>query len=314
MILRPGKRVLTLTQPACEHYRMFVLGHMHTVMESRAFDEADIIGANRSLVLMFPDMVSCHDWGYEHSWGLVGAGLHAELIIAHMLGDALVHYGRRFNGLRRKSGWAYIRMGTVARGYNNFFDTAEAAGWRQPGLARDSRRGWAHSLVEYSVDQYIADRRKCDHLWAAAKTAANFTESDFTWVHELVAEHVIIPSKPIETQPARYCGAVTRSIQPDEIHLRGLALKFGLSEVPECLAWLRAQLRAILEIVGGDEMEDVLASLSQVVVDPLALGYPLRMRQTAVLEQTMRWHLGDEIPAVSNGVGSSASPLACNRS
>lgn len=278
---------------------MFALGHLHTIMESRAFDEIDVLDGNRGLVIMFPDMVGCHDWGYEHSWALAGAGLHAELIIAHMLGDAVVHYGHRFNGLQRKSGWAYIRMGIVAQGYEDFFNTAEAVGWRQPGLARDSRRGWAHTLIEYSIDQYLADRHKCDDLWAAVKAAANFTESDFTWVHELVAEHVIIPSKPIETQPARYCGALTRSTQPDEIHLRALALKFELSETPECLEWLRAQLRAVWEAVGVDEMQDVLASLSQVVADPVALGYPLRLRQTAVLEQTMRWHLGDEIPAAS---------------
>jgi hypothetical protein len=273
---------------------MFVLGHLRTIIESRAFDEPDVLNGNRSLVAMFPDLVSCHDWGYERSWDLAGAGLHAELVIAHMLGDAVVHYGSQYNGFQRKSGWAYLRMGLVARRYDEFFSTAEAEGWRESGQVRDSRRGWAHSLAEYSIDQYLADRYGCGQLWEVARSAASATARDLGWARTLIAEHVITPSKPFETQAPRYCGALVRAAQPDEMHLRGLAVKFRLAEHPDCVEWLRAQLRAIWMAVGEDEMETVLTSLRQVVADPLALSYPLRLREAAGLEQRTRWYLGDD--------------------
>ncbi len=274
---------------------MFVLGHLRTIVESRAFDEPDVLNGNRSLVTMFPDLVSCHDWGYEHSWDLAGAGVHAGLVIAHMLGDAVVHYGNRYDGLRRKSGWAYLNMGLVTRHYDEFFSMAEAEGWRESGQPRDSRRGWAHTLVEYSIDQYLADRYGCGRLWEVAQSAASATVCDLGWVRTLIAEHVITPSKPFETQPIKYCGALIRADQPDEMHLRGLALKFSLAEHPDCLEWLRVQLRAVWAAVGADEMETILASLRQVVADPLSLGYPLRLHQAAVLEQHTRWYLGDDV-------------------
>jgi hypothetical protein len=290
----------------CHDIPVYVLGHLRTVIDSGAFDESDVLGGDRSLVTMFPDLVSCHDWGYERSWDLVGAGPHAELVIAHMLGDAVVHYGRTFSGLHRKSGWAYLRMGLVARRYGEFFAVAESAGWREPGLPYDSRRGWAHTLIEYSIDQYLADQVGCEALWAAAQSVARSTALDLGWVHALIAEHVIRPSKPIESQPLRYCGGLIRATQPDEMHLRALALKFGLVEHDDCLEWLRAQLRDVWVTVGAEEMETVLASLRQVVADPLELGYPLHLHQTAVLEQATRWHLGDSMAKPSETV--SAGP------
>lgn len=273
---------------------MFVLGHLESLHESKAFPEFDLHRGEHGMTVMVPDLLSCHDWGYSKSWALVGAGVQAEMVLAHMLGDAVVHYGERWRGHERKSGWAYLRMGLVARRYDEFHDYAEERGWRQPGLARDSRRGWAHSLVEYSVDQWLADRRDLSVMHREVRASAEAVAADLAWVHNLVEQHVITTSKPIESQPYRYCGALVRANEPDEIHLRGLALKFQIAEEPEALHWLRGWLRAIWQELGDDEMADVFASLVRVGADPVRFGYPLEISgfPQPPADEALRWPLG----------------------
>jgi hypothetical protein len=192
-----------------------------------------------------------------------------------MLGDALVHHGARWSRERRKVGWAYRRMDLISRSYETFFEHAEESGWRDRALTRDSRRGWAHTMVEYSIDQWLADTEGFEEVQAAASGAALATLKDRTWVDRVVDALGVEPSKPIGTQPSRYCGALARAEQPDELHLRGLAVKFGLDECDEVLAWIRAQLRRIVRDIGDEELWDLRRQLIAVVVDAADLAYPL---------------------------------------
>lgn len=281
---------------------MFVLGHLITVHESGAFPELDLRDGEFGMIAMLPDLISCHDWGYSASWSLAGAGVQAELVVAHMLGDAVVHYGQRWQGHERKRGWAYRRMGIVTRRYDSFHEHAEQCGWRERGIPRDSRRGWAHTLVEYSIDQWIADHQDVASLFEHVRSSACDTAADLSWVHSLVEQHVITPSKPIETQPYRYCGALSRSQGPDEFHLRGLAVKFQLNETAECLSWLRGWLREIWMTVGEDEMLDVLKSLADVTADPIRMGYPLEIADFT--SHRNDWH--DRWPNVPNAQSSAS--------
>ncbi|WP_205315355.1 hypothetical protein [Nonomuraea lactucae] len=249
--------------------------------ESGAFPDVALDEGELGMAAILPDLLSCHDWGYTHAWSLVGAGTQAELVLAHMLGDAVVHYGLHWQGHERKRGWAYLRMGLVTRRCDEFYEQAEQSGWREPGLLRDSRRGWAHTLTEYAIDQWLCDRRDLTTLFERVRAAALDTAADLSWVHDLVTEHVITPSKPIETQPYRYCGALSRSTRPDEFHLRGLAVKFHLAETPESLDWIRGWLRDIWRAVGEDEMSDVLRGLSDATADPVRFGYPLEIAHFA---------------------------------
>lgn len=272
---------------------MFVLGHLVSADEARVFPELSLGEGEQGLAAMLPDMLSCHDWGYSDGWRLCGAGIQSELVVAHMIGDAVVHYGPRWRGDRHKRGWAYVRMGQVTRRYDEFFTHAEASGWRTPGLARDSRRGWAHTLVEYSLDQWLADRRDLSRAYATVSAAATdvltgATNGGLDWVHDLVATHAITPSKPLATQPLRYCGALSRARTPDEMHLRGLALKFQLTEHDEVLDWLRGWLRGIWQAVGDAELSQVLRDLRDAVADPVRHDYPLELAVAASLEAEPR--------------------------
>lgn len=258
---------------------MFVLGHLVAAHESGAFTDVALDEGELGMAAMLPDLISCHDWGYTHAWSLAGVGTQAELVLAHMIGDAVVHYGQHWRGHEHRRGWAYLRMGLVARRFDHFHEQAERAGWRVQGLPRDSRRGWAHTMIEYAIDQWLSDRRDLTKAFRQVRAEALDTAANLAWVHDLVAEHVITPSKPIETQPHRYCGALSRSTQPDEFHLRGIALKFHLAETPECLDWIRGWLRDIWWAIGEDEMGDVLQGLSDAIADPVRFGYPLEIAQ-----------------------------------
>jgi len=288
---------------------VFVLGHLVSLHESKAFPELALHEGEHGMTAMLPDLLSCHDWGYSQAWALAGAGIQAELVLAHMLGDAVVHYGVQWRGHERKSGWAYRRMGLVTRRYDEFHAYAEERGWRPAGLPRDSRRGWAHTLVEYSIDQWLADRRDLSVMHRQVKEAAEATAADLAWVHDLVAQHVITPSKPIESQPYRYCGALTRSTEPDEMHLRGLALKFQLAESPDALRWLRGWLRAIWQEVGEEEMADVLSSLARAGADPVRFGYPLEISAFTGghADEVRRWRV-DGTPESEPGSPASGRP------
>src|SRR6185437_13469165 len=82
-------------------------------------------GGELGLALMLPDLLSCHEWGCPQAWSLAGAGTQADLVVAHMIGDAVVHYGRHWQGHERKRGWAYCRMGLVTRRYDEFYTHVE---------------------------------------------------------------------------------------------------------------------------------------------------------------------------------------------
>jgi hypothetical protein len=278
---------------------VFVIGHLLSLHESRAFPELALEDGEQCLAAMLPDLLSCHDWGYTEAWSLVGAGVQAELVLAHMVGDAVVHYGQTWQGHERRSGWAYRRMGLIARGYDGFFEHAEACGWRAAGLDRDSRRGWAHTLVEYTVDQWLADHHDLTAMHHHVRAAATRSLAEMSWVNDLVNTYTIVPSKPLTTQPYRYCGALARTTQPDELHLRGLALKFGLCEEPEALDWLRSWLRGIWQAVGDFEMNAVFRSLATVTADPVGHGYPLDLAALSAIPMPgdPRWR----IPATSSG-------------
>jgi hypothetical protein len=103
-----------------------------------------------------------------------------------------------------------------------------------------------------------------------------------------VQEATVVPSKPVASQPERYCRAVARARQPDEIHLRGLAVKFGLVETDEALDWLRGWTRGIVDSLGEAEIRAVVAEVAEVVADPAAAGYPVRLGDAAGIPDPAR--------------------------
>jgi len=262
---------------------MYVIGHVVTAAAAPVAGRPDLRRGERVIELMLPDLLSCHDWAYAHSW-YRQERTRDQLVVAHMVGDAVVHFGRRWDGEHRKRGWAYRTMGQVARRYQHFWDTVDDNGWRLPEAGPpDSRRGWAHTLCEYALDQWLADNGDWDELLAACREQAAGTLADRAWVDAYVEAGTVTPSKPLATQPARYCGAISRACRPDEIHLRGLAVKFGLVESSEVLEWLRGWVRGIVRGVGAQELDAVVTEITETVTEPWAHGYPTAVLSAATI-------------------------------
>ncbi|HDR7799683.1 TPA: hypothetical protein QCY03_003484 [Bacillus tropicus] len=255
---------------------MFVFGHVLTTMDSNIFRDIDLEAGEGVIGLMMPDMLSSHDWGYENCWNVKSISMDTKLIQAHMIGDAVVHYGSRWNKPLTRKGWAYKNMGVIAKEYHQFFDNAKEAGFLiDETKPRDSIRGWAHSLVEYSIDQYLTDTRNLVVPFESIRREFRKLENNIEEVNTSIQNIGIIPSKPYPSQPLRYSGVISRSEEPDEFHLRGLASKFGLVESPEVLNWTRSILRRIIQDLGKDDLENVISEITKVVNNPNPFGYPL---------------------------------------
>jgi hypothetical protein len=245
---------------------VFVFGHLVTIGDAGIFPAVDPLAGEEFAAFLLPDIVSCHDWAYDSIWDVRPGDLDSDCVRAHMIGDGFIHYGQGWRGARQRRGFAYRQMGLVSSGYESFFAQAEANSWlAETAVPRDSRRGWAHTLVEYSVDQHLADTRRLDRSFLALQAAgASLTSDRLAQLLERLGAQV---SKPFTTQPSRYLGVIARAEAPDEFHLRGLAVKFGLREDAPVLDWLRRLLRKVIAGVGAEDLDGLIRRLTMVLED-----------------------------------------------
>ncbi len=205
---------------------MYVLGHWATTRASDAFAAADLTGLG-IVALMLPDIARCHDWGYARCHDPVPANdVDLALVRAHMLGDWYVHYGEGDQPIRR--GWAYRSMAPFARLYDEFFATAEAEGLRRPDMPRDSIRGFAHTMVEYAIDTWVADHDPTTtEGFVAAKRALSDIPVD-TARALLSRAGADFPAEQLETGIASFTDRIRRCQTPHQFAFRAGAKKFGL--------------------------------------------------------------------------------------
>jgi hypothetical protein len=252
---------------------VFVFGHLVTIADAGIFPALDPLAGEEFAAFLLPDIVSCHDWAYDSIWSVRPGDPVADCVRVHMIGDGFIHYGEGWREARQRRGFAYRQMGLVSSGYESFFEQAEANGWlAETTVQRDSRRGWAHTLVEYSVDQHLADTRPLDDSFLALRAAgASLTPDRLAPLLEVLGAQM---SKPFPAQPSRYLGVIARAQAPDEFHLRGLAVKFGLREDACVLDWLRRLLRSVIAGVGREELDGLIRRLTTVLEDAPARVAP----------------------------------------
>ena len=255
---------------------MYVIGHIWTARE--ALRELDLDEGEGVIELMLPDLLSAHDWGYVSAWAIPGAHSVSRPIQAHIVGDAAIHFGRFWSGTDARRGWAYRRVGVLGElvRWTDFYDEAEALGLTQGAAAHRPRApGWAHSLLEYSVDQFITDHFRTDKCFESVRQVMTTVSAREDWLRHLMSELEIETKKPFPDFATGYVRALTSAEQPDELHLRGLAWKFGLALSPESLVWLRALLRETNSRIGAEEMHELIRDLTAVTSDPRAFAYPV---------------------------------------
>lgn len=225
---------------------MYILGHWAATRASRAFDPSALTG-DGMVALMLPDVARCHEWGYATCFDSGGdADPSLRLMRAHMLGDWYVHYGSGREQIRR--GWAYRTMGAFARLYWEFFETAEDAGMRPPGVPRDSVRGFSHTMVEYSIDTWVADTLpEAAEGFAAAKEALGDMPLPGV-AATLESAGADYPREKLEEGVESFGRRVRAANRPQEFAYRAGVKKFGLagdSAVTHMESFIRRGMREI---------------------------------------------------------------------
>ncbi|MFS0752927.1 hypothetical protein [Oceanobacillus sp. 1P07AA] len=256
---------------------MFLFGHILTAKNSNLIGRLDVAKGEGVVALMLPDILSSHDWAYNKSWNIDPNKEGALLIQAHIIGDAVIHFGKEWDKPLVKRGWAYKNMKYIAGDYYNFFNKAKRMDYIKPNkIINDSIRGWSHTMVEYTIDQYLTDNFILEESFDNIKKVFSETTHNLSFLSDSVVDYGIETSKPFPDQPLRYSNIIKNSNSPDEFHLRGLAAKYGLKENDDVIDWLRSYLRSIISLVGINSIKDIINTLKEVTSDPYNYNYPVK--------------------------------------
>jgi hypothetical protein len=245
---------------------MYVLGHCVTAERTGLFSDAAIFGDGLYAVMM-PDYLRCHDWGYDCCFDPSAPGREAALLRSHVLGDWFVHYGGDRG--RIKHGWAYRNMGGFARVYDEFFAVAEASGLRDASRPRDSRRGFAHSMVEYAIDIHLArtgeyDGHLADIVARLGALGRGTGLGSRPWILATAAAiGAPIHAELLDRDVASFSGRIARSRDVGEFVLRAAIEKFGLHETDASIEHVRAYLDPGTDEIGAPAFDHVLAEATE---------------------------------------------------
>jgi len=236
---------------------------------SGAFKPNNIYGEG-VFPLMFPDYVRCHDWGYERCFDWGRPTLDGLLIYAHILGDWYVHYGGAVHE-QKKKGWAYRRMGVYARRYNEFFANATRRGLRDVGPPADSVRGFSHTMVEYTIDTFLARRGEFDSHFAAVRAALGSLGvrdgvGSAEWIDETIRREAIVVNSPdLRADVESFRSRITESNRPEEFAFRAGIKKFGLRSCEQSVEHLCEYIEIGLSEISAEDLSSTVESTAEFV-------------------------------------------------
>lgn len=210
---------------------------------------------------MLPDFADSHAFAYTHAWEREG-DTDSRLIRSHIAGDWWIHFGDDLTQPARRRGWAYLRMGVIARRYEEFYALAHERGLVPTAVPNDSRRGWAHSMLEYSVDTYLARRGALDDAFDDIRRQLGSLQAHAEEVRALLARQQVLPWRQEAWRGALdYSVRVALADSPEEIGLLGAAGKFGLDYSPASRALVREFQSQVVQDVGAEEYETVIRAM-----------------------------------------------------
>ena len=235
---------------------MYIVGHcvITDIAKSSSFD----VYGSHSVALMLPDVVRCHDWGYERCFQSRPTSVAGQLIRMHMLEDWFIHYGE--TTVRERVGWAYRKMAVYAREYDGFFSTAAARGLRHHGEPPDSRRGFSHTMIEYSIDTWLAHKGYFKDHFAGVRDALGSVGckqgvGSLDWIAQTIDAEDITTSSPDWRADAKSFGdRVRKSGSPEEFVYRAGVKKFGLEECSASIDLVADVISAGLAKIPDDEI------------------------------------------------------------
>jgi hypothetical protein len=208
---------------------------------------------------MLPDYVRCHDWGYDKCFEQNPVTPAGRLIRSHMLADWFVHYGSEFE--RQKRGWAYRKMGVYAKTYEAFQAEAVRRKLREDIPMNDSRRGFSHTMIEYSIDTWLANRGLVDDRFAFLKeTYAQLGKSEGPGSLEAIArviqqEGIDLVNEKMGQDVLSFGRRVEQSKSPVEFAYRAGVKKFGLDDTDDAVAFVGEFIEHGLKQIDDAEIE-----------------------------------------------------------
>lgn len=245
---------------------MYILGHAYLTRDVKSVDHDFSINEGIR-ALMLPDFADSHAFAYEHAWSM-----HADdvgrLIRSHIAGDWWVHFGDNLEEPARRRGWAYRRMGVISRLHETFYKEAYEKGLCDTPEPNDSRRGWAHTMLEYSIDTYLARTGVMDDVFPALHRQLGNLAAHADEVCALFEQQQVRPwSQATWRHALAYSMRVAISSAPEDLAVIGAVGKFGLDYSDESRKHVLSYQHRIVDEVGAEEYEEVLRSMAAFVRD-----------------------------------------------
>lgn len=247
---------------------MYILGHYVTALLSGRFS-AGVLTGEHGAALYFPDFVRCHDWGYTRCFALPERSTSSALIKAHMIGDWWVHYGP--GGEPKRLGWAYRRMAVFARQYERFFDTAARLSLLcSQEQERDSVRGFAHTMMEYSIDTHLSLLIEEPTFLALRRVAGDVGSPQGLWsednVRHTIAQNEVAGSfRRLCEDLHSFSSRAAAAVAPAEFAYRAGVKKFGLRDCAESIGLLATTIEEGLREIPGSEIDEVVDQIASFI-------------------------------------------------
>jgi hypothetical protein len=238
---------------------MFLVGHLHTVVEGDCAALKRLLSTD-VMPLLLPDVCDTHAPLYDRLPSWQPRGLSEWLLYSHMLGDWIVHFGPVIARGRGRRGWAYQRMAVASALYDEFFVAACHAGLRPDSKPSDSRRGFSHTLVEYSIDTVVTRMRVYDSVFAPLRAAL----LDQLTLNAMLAHcasfglssHIDVAALGAKVEC--FADRIARSSAPDDLARWAGVRKFGLERCAESAKFVGTYINAVTDALRGDDILDTL--------------------------------------------------------
>jgi len=245
---------------------MYILGHAYVSQNLPSADCGFVINDGMR-ALMLPDYADSHPFAYEHAWSM-DADQAGRLVRSHIAGDWWVHFGDNLEESARRRGWAYLRMGVVSRKYNDFYQEAYDKGLCDSPEPNDSLRGWSHTMMEYSIDTYLARTGRLDDSFRRVREQLGNLAGHADEVCSFFEQQQVRPwSQAVWRHALAYSLRVAIADAPEDFAVLGAVGKFGLDYGAESRKLVLDYQNMIVDEVAADEYETILRAMSDFVHD-----------------------------------------------
>lgn len=261
---------------------MYVVGHCLSVVDSgmcqpHEMDEFGIIAT------MLPDILDNHAWAYGTCYDWPASTQVTKFIHAHMVGDWFVHFGTNTQ-VQEREGWAYERMAYFGDRYEAFFQGAGEAGIAYQSTSTDTRRGFAHTMSEYSIDLWLAKSGRFDRYFDASRNGlgALGREDDdgagsIHWLRKAIAdEQMPTDLRKVAGQVESFRWRASTVKSPEEYVVYSIISKLDFKYNQDSLDYVRSALEDGIAKLTVKELDrhyreccDFIAAHPPALVEPL---------------------------------------------